>query len=108
MSNSGVARDNGKAVTTAFDYAASASKWPRGRKLVTAVGTGAQEVESAGDEAAAKRARANVIDNIRQLMEDAGVTDPQELDKAEDIYEAVLQFLQNTDFNPNFLPPHKY
>jgi hypothetical protein len=31
-----------------------------------------------------------------------------ELNKAKDIYEAVLQFLDNTGFNPNALPPHKY
>lgn len=72
------------------------------------MGTGAQRVESAGDPEAAKEALAEAIENIEQLMREAGVDDPDELAKAEEVYKGVLQFLENTGFNPNFLPPHKY
>jgi hypothetical protein len=73
------------------------------------VGTGAQEVESAADENAANEARARAIQKIKELMKGAGIDEKSaELEKAEDIYDAVRQFLENTDFNPSLLPPHKY
>lgn len=72
------------------------------------MGTGAQKVESAGDPEAAKDALAEAIENIEQLLREAGIDDPDELAKAEEVYNGVLQFLENTGFNPNLLPPHKY
>jgi hypothetical protein len=47
-------------------------------------------------------------DAVRKLMEKEGINDPGELKRAEEIYNAVRDFLENTDFNPNLLPPHKY
>lgn len=95
-------------VKTALEFILEAKKWPLGRDLVTAVGTGEQEVESAVDQSSADQAREEAIKKIKELMKKEGVMEEEELKKAEAIYEALLKFIENTGFNPNLLPPHKY
>jgi hypothetical protein len=73
------------------------------------VGTGAQEVESAANDAEAKRALQRAIDKIKELMIDAGIpSNSDELKMAGKIYDNVLKFLENTGFNPDALPANKY
>ena len=87
-------------LTTAWEFIREAKDCPLGRNLVTAVGTAAQDGSTL--------AKNQGIKEIKELMKEAGVTNPKELAKAGNIFTNVLQFLQNTDFNPDSLPPHKY
>jgi hypothetical protein len=71
------------------------------------VGTGAQREDSAADESAAEAAKQEAIKKIMELMNKAGISKPQQ-NEAEEIYEKVKKFLENTGFNPALIPPGKY
>jgi len=39
------------------------------------------------------------VARVKKVMKDNGVDDPKELDKAEEIYDAVKAFIDNTGFS---------
>lgn len=86
-------------MATAFDFILKATKAKLGRDLVQIVSTAVQEgTASAKDDA---------IEQIKDRMRDEGVSN-QELDKAAEIYQALSDFLTNTNFNPNLIALTKY
>ena len=83
---------------SAFDFMLDARTWPLGGELVRAVRKAIRTGNLAGG-----------VTDVRDLMQDpGGVTDSNELAFDQAIFDAVKEFIENTNFNPDLVAPHKY